>query len=549
MTARNHDPPAVTAAPQAPREHDAGPPVSRTDDLLATQDRLRGLLRANVLVTGDLRLPVVLRHTVAAAQDLLGARYAALGVLGGDGGLEQFLPAGLDDDLAAHPVSAGFPPGHPPMTGFVGVPIRIGEQIFGHLYLTDRSRRGQFTAEDEQLAIALAAAAGAAIVNAQRFAESEQRRRWLTASGELTEVLLSGAVTQPATFIAQHAAVAAEAGFAIMWGSHEAGQAVVTGVGGALAANLMNRTAPLADCPAGPAILTGQPALVHGDGREAAAVLLGADIGPLIVVPLAAGGKIRGALGLGRLATAPEFTGSDLAMAASFASHAAVALELAEARADQITLAQVEDHDRIAAELHDHVIQELFALGMKLQGHVSRGDLVTAQQINGYVGSLDEIISKIRTSIFGLRQSRSIPGGLHARLLEIVEEHAPQLGFTAGIRFAGPLGPTADAALTQDILAVTREALSNCARHAHASAVTISLAQEGGLITLDITDNGRGLGVPARSSGLSNMRHRAERNGGTLQLTTPSAGGTHLTWTGLERRKSGRPRRAATGPA
>ena len=549
MTARNHDPPAVTAAPQAPREHDAGPPVSRTDDLLATQDRLRGLLRANVLVTGDLRLPVVLRHTVAAAQDLLGARYAALGVLGGDGGLEQFLPAGLDDDLAAHPVSAGFPPGHPPMTGFVGVPIRIGEQIFGHLYLTDRSRRGQFTAEDEQLAIALAAAAGAAIVNAQRFAESEQRRRWLTASGELTEVLLSGAVTQPATFIAQHAAVAAEAGFAIMWGSHEAGQAVVTGVGGALAANLMNRTAPLADCPAGQAILTGQPALVHGDGREAAAVLLGADIGPLIVVPLAAGGKIRGALGLGRLATAPEFTGSDLAMAASFASHAAVALELAEARADQITLAQVEDHDRIAAELHDHVIQELFALGMKLQGHVSRGDLVTAQQINGYVGSLDEIISKIRTSIFGLRQSRSIPGGLHARLLEIVEEHAPQLGFTAGIRFAGPLGPTADAALTQDILAVTREALSNCARHAHASAVTISLAQEGGLITLDITDNGRGLGVPARSSGLSNMRHRAERNGGTLQLTTPSAGGTHLTWTGLERRKSGRPRRAATGPA
>ena len=549
MTARNHDPPAVPAAPQAPRARDPGPPVSRTDDLLATQGRLRGLLRANVLVTGDLRLPVVLRHTVAAAQDLLGARYAALGVLGGDGGLEQFLPAGLDDDPAAHPVSAGFPPGNPPMTGFVGVPIRIGEKIFGHLYLTDRSRGGQFTAEDEQLAIALAAAAGAAIANARRFAESEQRRRWLTASGELTEVLLSGAAAQPATFIAQHAAVAAEADFAMMWDSHEAGQAVVTGVSGALAANLMNRTAPLADSPAGQAILTGQPALLDGDRREAAAVLLGADIGPLIVVPLDAGGKIRGALGLGRLATAPEFTGSDLDMAASFASHAAVALELAEARADQITLAQVEDHDRIAAELHDHVIQELFALGMKLQGHVSRGGLVTAEQINGYVGSLDEIISKIRTSIFGLRQSRSIPGGLHARLLEIVEEHAPQLGFTAGIRFAGPLERTADAALTQDILAVTREALSNCARHAHASAVSISLAQEGGLITLDITDNGRGLGIPARSSGLTNMRHRAERNGGTLQLTTPSTGGTHLTWTGLERRKSGRPRQAATEPA
>ena len=344
---------------------------------------------------------------------------------------------------------------------------------------------------------------------------------------------------QPATFIAQHAAVAAEADFAMMWDSHEAGQAVVTGVSGALAANLMNRTAPLADSPAGQAILTGQPRSATVTAAKPPA-LLGADIGPLIVVPLDAGGKIRGALGLGRLATAPEFTGSDLDMAASFASHAAVALELAEARADQITLAQVEDHDRIAAELHDHVIQELFALGMKLQGHVSRGDLVTAEQINGYVGALDEIISKIRTSIFGLRQSRSIPGGLHARLLEIVEEHAPQLGFTAGIRFAGPLERTADAALTQDILAVTREALSNCARHAHASAVSISLALKGGLITLDITDNGRGLGIPARSSGLTNMRHRAERNGGTLQLTTPSTGGTHLTWTGLERPASRR---------
>ena len=260
----------------------------------------------------------------------------------------------------------------------------------------------------------------------------------------------------------------------------------------------------------------------------------------LIVVPLAAGGRIRGALELGRLATAPEFTDIDLDMAASFASHAAAALELTEARADQIVLARVEDHDRIAADLHDHVIQELFALGMRLQGHASRGDLVTAEQISGYVGSVDEIISKIRTSIFGLRQSQPMPSGLHAQLLEIVEQHAPQLGFTAAVNFAGPLERAADAALTQDILAVTREALSNCARHAHASTVSISLALEDGLITLDVTDNGRGLGLPTHSSGLANMRHRAERNGGTLQLTTPRSGGTHLTWTGLQRWESGR---------
>ena len=152
-------------------------------------------------------------------------------------------------------------------------------------------------------------------------------------------------------------------------------------------------------------------------------------------------------------------------------------------------------------------------------------------QVNGYVDTLDEVIKKIRTSIFGLHQPHQAPAGLPARVMEIIDEHTAQLGFTAGIRFAGLLDPGPDEVLAQDILAVTREGLSNCARHAQATAVTIVLALQDGLITLDITDNGRGLGTPARSSGLSSMRRRAERNGGTFQLTTPATGGTHLAWT------------------
>src|SRR6204780_3744256 len=196
--------------------------VDRAGDVLAAQGRLRGLLRANALVAGELNLPVVLRQIVGAARDLLGARYAALGVLGHDGELEQFVHAGMEDaevaavgdlptgrgilglliseplpirlaDLTAHPASAGFPPGHPPMSGFLGIPVRIGERVFGHLYLTERCDGGEFTAEDEELAIALAATAGAAIANARRFTESEQRRRWLDAAGELTPLLLSTA--------------------------------------------------------------------------------------------------------------------------------------------------------------------------------------------------------------------------------------------------------------------------------------------------------------------------------------------------------------------
>ena len=532
----------------------------RADDVLATQGRLRGLLRANALVAGELSLPLVLRQIVGAARDLLGARYAALGVLGRDGGLEQFVHAGMDGELvtrigdlpedrgvlgllisepvpirlahpSAHPAPAGFPPGHPPMTGFLGVPVRIGEEVFGHLYLTERSRGGEFTAEDEELAVALAAAAGAAIANARRFAESEQRRRWLDASGELVPLLLSGAAGQQHALIVQHAAAAAAADFAALAVPFGADEVIVTGVAGALVAGMMNRTAPLAESLTGQAIRTGKPRLVTGEGRNVTAAELGADTGPLIVVPLAAGEQVRGALLLGRLAIRPGFADTDLDMAASFAGHAAVAMELARARADQLILAQAEDHDRIAGDLHDHVIQELFALGMRLQGQVARSDPATAERVNGYVDTLDEVIKKIRTSIFGLHQPPHPPASLSARLMEIVEEHTPQLGFTAGISFAGLLGPGLGETLAHDILAVTREALSNCARHAHATAVSISLVLQHEQITLDITDNGRGLGTPTRSSGLTSMRRRAGRNGGTFQLTTPADGGTRLTWT------------------
>jgi signal transduction histidine kinase len=534
--------------------------VGRADDVLATQGRLRGLLRANALVAGELSLPVVLRQIVEAARDLVGARYAALGVLGRDGELEQFVHAGMDEelvgrigelprgrgilglvirqpvplrlaDLSGHPASAGFPPGHPPMTGFLGVPVRIGEEVFGNLYLTERSRGGPFTADDEQLAIALAAAAGAAIANARQFAESEQRRQWLDASAELAPLLLSGAAVQPHALITQLAVAAADADFATLAVPHGADQVIVASVTGELAAGMMNQVEALADSLAGQAIRTGKPSLVTGARREPVAAALGAGTGPLIVVPLAAGEQVRGALMLGRLAARPGYTDTDLGMAASFAGHAAMAMELARARADQITLAQAEEHDRIAGDLHDHVIQELFAFGMTLQGHAARADPATAERVNGYVDTVDEIIKKIRTSIFGLHHPRAARAGLPARVMEIIDEHTAQLGFTAGIRFAGPLDPGPDETLAHDILAVTREALSNCARHAHATAVTISLVLQDGLITLDITDNGRGLGTPARSSGLSSMRRRAERNGGTFQLTTPTTGGTHLAWT------------------
>jgi signal transduction histidine kinase len=407
--------------------------------------------------------------------------------------------------------------------GFTDVPrLELGELL---VQLVDRA------GDDEELAIALAAAAGAAIANARRFAESERRRHWLDASAQLTPLLLGESQGRPYALIAGHAADAADADFAVLAVPGDPDQVIVTGVTGTLAEGLMNRTVPLAGSLAGQAIRSGKPSLITGDRLETAAAALGAGIGPLIAVPLAAGDRVLGTLVLGRLAARPGFTESDLGMAASFAGHAAVTMELAEARAVHFLLAQAEDHDRIAGDLHDQVIQELFALGMKLQAQAARSDPATAERINGYADTLDEVIRNIRTSIFGLRQPRQAAAGLRAQVMEIIEEHAQQLGFTAGVSFAVPPRLGLDEALAHDILAVTREALSNCARHARATVVSIALALHDGLITLEITDNGRGLGTPARSSGLASMRRRAENNGGTLLISVPASGGTRLTWT------------------
>ena len=524
----------------------------RADDVLGTQGRLRGLLRANAAVAADLSLPVVLHRVAEAARDLLDARHAAIGVIGRDGQLEHFVHVGMPVEIvprgrgvlgllmtdptpirladhACQSAPAGFPPGR-----FLGVPVRVGEAVFGNLYVTERTDGARFTAEDEQLATGLAVAAGGAIANARLFTESEQRRRWLVASGELTNQLLSADTEQPLTVITEQAATAAGADFATLALAHGDDQVIVAAVSGVLATDLAGRTAPSETSLCGHAIRTGKPALIADYRDESPAIAVSVEMGPLLVVPLTAGEHTRGALTLGRLADRAGFTETDLNMAASYATQAAVALELSDARDAHERLARAEDRDRIAGDLHDHVIQELFALGMGLQGLASVTDRPAhITRIVGYIDSLDHVISTIRGTIFQMQQPIGHdPTGLQARILDIATQHTAQLGYTPQLRFAGPLDLAVNEGLAADVLAVIREAISNCARHAHATRLEISIALAHDLLTLQITDNGHGLGTPTRSSGLTNMRRRAEHHHGTLAITTPDQGGTHLTWTG-----------------
>jgi signal transduction histidine kinase len=532
--------------------------TARAQDVLRAQGRLRALLRANAMIAADLSLPVVLRHIVEAARDLVDARYAALGVVARDATLEQFVHTGMDAalvqrigalprgrgllghlinypapvrvaDLSQHPASVGFPAGHPPMGSFLGVPIRVRDEVFGNLYLTD-SWHGEFSLEDEQLVVALAASAGIAIQNARLYEDSERRRRWQAISTETTQLMFTSS-QQPLEIVLQQGMKAADGDLALL-GITDDGEVVrIAAVVGALAEQ-MDVPLRMADSVAAPVLLEGKPVLIedYAAASKARAVLANA-IGSVMIAPLTTAAGQQAALAVGRLAGRPRFSQADLDQLVDFAHHGGIALELDRARADREHLQQLEDHERIAADLHDHVIQELFATGMGLEGMVHGLDRPDQQnRVLGYVERIDATIRRVRTSIFQLSHPDRDESSLQQRLLEILEQERPALGFSIHLEFSGPLR-LIDIALREDAYAVVREALSNIAKHAHATSAALLVRVADDLLTIQVTDNGRGIGNPTRSSGLANLRRRAATHHGSLDISQPAGGGSQLSWT------------------
>jgi len=503
-------------------------------------------------------LPGLLQEVVESARRLVDARYAALGVIGRDGRLDQFLHSGLDPataqaigsppvgrgvlgivnassgpvrirDLADHSASVGFPPGHPPMQAFLGVPIRLCGEVFGNLYFTEPVDRREFSRADESLAVLMATTAGEAIANVRRLAEADLRSRWLAAGADLTYRLLADSNDQPFTLITDAAQLAADADLVTLT-VPEDGTIVLRASSGPLAGRVLGASWPAADTLAGQVIRTGEPLMV--DEYEPTSIVVGAALGPVMVVPLTASGHPRGALTFARAVERPAFTEPEVVMAAQFANQATLAMELLDARTDQIHLALLEARERLAADLHDHVIQEVFAIGMSLQALLSRmADTAQTAKVSEAIDALDNVINRIRTTIFELQPRNDAPDGLRVAVSALAEQHTAQLGCGPTVELVGPLDSVADPVLVDDVLAVTREALSNCARHAQATVVGVTLTLADELLTLRISDNGRGVGKPTRTSGLTNMRHRAEKHHGTLAIATPTGGGTEITWT------------------
>jgi signal transduction histidine kinase len=547
--------------------------VDRAQDVIAAQSRLGGLLAANKMIIGDLDLPTVLRRIVEAACQLVNARYGALGVLApGGAGLEEFVNVGIDSETAAligplpagkgllgavidtgHPIrlkamsddvrSVGFPPHHPPMSSFLGVPVRVRDVVFGNLYLTEAAA-GEFTAEDEELVMALAATAGVAIENARLFAESRRRQTWLQASAQISQQLLSTGGDEPLELIARSALEIADADIVtVVLPTADGTRLMVEVASGERAGDLAGFTYPIEDSLVGGAFALGEPLLVADATQDASLYMHlheAVPVGPVMVLPLVGTSVTRGALAIGRLRGRHAFDEAELDMARTFAIHAAVALELADARKDQQRMVLLEDRDRIARDLHDHVIQRLFAAGLSVQSvSAGMGNSESADRLSKVVDSIDDTIRQIRSSIFQLRgELGPKTGNIRTSMIEAAAELAESLGFEPRLSFSGPIDSLVPDAILGDLIAVTREGLSNVARHAQASGVDVTLFVTGRDLTLTIVDNGVGIGETTRSSGIANMRSRAERLGGSMTITAMPAGtagtterGTQLQWT------------------
>ena len=537
------------------------------DQLLAARDQMERLLHVFVEIGSGLDLSATLRRIIVAARELTSAPYGALAIRDAEGNLLSFVHEGIDadtvrrighlpvgkgllslslmdvpalrlDDLTAHPAAVGFPEHHPNMRGFLAVPITIRGTAFGNLYLTHVDPGRVFSKSDEVAARALAFAAAVAIDNAQLFERQRTSAKWMEASREITTALLSRAEPhqRPLRLIAERACVLTGAEQAIVLlpadpdlPDDETDTLVVSAAVGLNADEVLGRRIPVDSSTSGDVFRSGEPLITETLRYPIEAFT---DVGqrPAIVMPLCAEDRVVGVIAIARGADQTPFDESYLDLVSDFATHAAIALALASAREDARQLTLVAERERIAHDLHDHVIQRLFAAGMDLQGTLARArSPEIVDRLNRTLDDLQTIIEEIRTTIFQLKSPLGRTTDFRQRIQRVVADLTENRHIVTTTRIHGPT-TAVGGELAEHAEAVTAEAVSNALRHSGASRLTVEV-QVGDMFVLDIIDNG--CGIPAdndRNSGLANMKYRAEQLGGACEISNPPEGGTRVHW-------------------
>lgn len=534
--------------------------VEAANRVIAAQTRLRALLRANQVLAAELGTDGLLHAVVQGAREITGARYAALVVAGEHGAVEQFVHVGMDDatartighpprgtgligamiadprpvripDLATDPRTAGVPAGHPALHDLLAVPIPVRGTVYGTLYLSGAP--DAFTEEDEQLLRSFAAAAGFAIENARLYEEAQKTRDWAEASAEITALLLDRNESDAITVITDriHHLTGATSTFVLLVAGDDRDRVEVVAVRGADPNHVGGTVRALTATIAERAIRTGEPDQL---GEEELRALRRSELdafGQVLVLPLSTSTRTTGALVVTRPPGSRLFTGTELSAATDFAGRAAVALELLSTRVQERRIAVLEDRRRVAKDLHDRVLQQLFGTAMDLQGE--QGGLPAgraADRVEAAVASLDEVILQVRQSVYTLHAPvpEPAPGSLQDRVLAAVTRQAAALGITPTVTMSGPAGWGVGADLAEDVLAVVSEGISNAVKHAPAGPIVlaVTVAQD---VTVTVTNTGPPPDGDGRRSGLRNLERRAERRDGAMSLDAAD-GRTVLTW-------------------
>lgn len=523
------------------------------------RDRLDGLVEAVLAVNSGLDLETTLTTIVQTATELVNARYGALGVRGTDrrDELVEFITEGIDeqtrarigpppggrgvlgvlideptpirlDDITNHPASVGFPPHHPPMRTFLGVPVRIRDEVFGNLYLTDKRDGLPFTEDDEVLAEALAAAAGIAIANARLYQQSSVRQSWIEATRDIGTELLGGADPSRVFRLVADATLRLTDADAVLVGvPTDAGdELVVAETAGVIRPAAEWQPISVTGSAIGRSFTVREP-LRWDSFDELPDAAMGS--GPALVLPLHTADTVAGVLVVLRRKGGRPFTDETLEMMGAFADQSALAWQLASAQRRVRELDLLSDRDRIARDLHDHVIQRLFAVGLSLQSTIPGTDRPeVADKLNEAVDNLQSVIQEIRTAIFDLHGGDSGTTRLRQRLTAAVDAFSGSRP-RASIQFFGPLS-VVTSALADHAEAVVREGVSNAVRHSGGTTVAVAVRVDDDFC-VEVTDDGIGMPPEVTASGLNNLRARAAQMGGEFVVSAAPTGGTTLRWT------------------
>ena len=534
--------------------------VARADELLQTQERMNGLLAAVVALAQDLSLEAVLDRLVRSACELVGAKYGAMGVIAEDRSLSHFITVGVDEedirsigdlpmghgvlghlirepqplrlhDLGRHPMASGFPPNHPPMNTFLGVPVRVRDEVFGNLYLTEKDGGQDFTPEDEDLAVALAAAAGVAIQNARLFEDSKRRQKWLEAGMELSSRLIMAphpGDSDNLDLVAETALRVSESALAVI--AVPAGDGVLRcrsslGVQGLQAGQEIGASDAVSSV-----IETGESRVVR-DPQRVFGDEVAEKLGSVLVCAIGHSNSENGVLLLARPQGSTAYSQAEADSSSIFGSRIGLALDLARVHALREQNLLFTDRERIARDLHDLVIQRLFASGLSIQSlRRYTLDPIAHERIATVTSELDDTIRKLRDTIYSLRTGEENREPLTNRILGVVQDNSRSYAVEPKVAFSGPVD-TVRENVAGHVLSVLSEGLSNAARHSGAKEIRVAVSVTQRQVELVIQDNGCGFEEPIRVSGLANMRHRAEMLGGSCTIRSAPGEGTRVTWT------------------